>query len=138
MLATLLKSSAPRLGGSQGRRVLLCATYLALACRLLVPPGYMPSALNEDGPISLCPMGLPAGFLPESTEHLHDEDYGGAERLWEPCLFGAAADTALAVEHLHFEVAMLQQVALPAYAVQAHHPVRALGYRSRAPPLLVA
>ena len=33
MLATILKTSAPRLGGSQGRRVLLCATYLALACR---------------------------------------------------------------------------------------------------------
>ena len=137
MLAPILKTSAPMLASRQGRRVLLCATYLALACRLLVPPGYMPSALDENGPISLCPMGLPASFLPESTEHHHDEDYGGAERLWEPCLFGAAADTAPAVEHLHFEVAMLQH-GWPAYAVQAHHPVRALVYRSRAPPLLVA
>ena len=114
------------------------AAYLALACRLLVPPGYMPSALDEGGPVSLCPMGLPEGFLPETAGHHHDDDYGGAERLWEPCLFGAAADSALDVEQVQFDVAMLQQVALPAYAVRAQHPLRALGFRSRAPPLPVA
>ena len=71
--------------------MLLSAAYLALACRLLVPAGYIPSAIGEGGPISLCPTGLPAGFLPESAEHHHHDDYIGAERLWEPCLFGAAA-----------------------------------------------
>ena len=120
------------------RRVLLGAAYLALSCRLLVPAGYMPSAIGEGGPISLCPVGLPADFLPETAEHHHDEDYGAAERLWEPCLFGAAADTAVAVESAHFEAFLLQKVALPAYAVRAPHPFRAPGYRSRAPPLLVA
>ena len=51
-----------------GRRALVCATYLALVCRVLVPSGYMPSAVDEGGPVSLCPLGLPAGFLPESAD----------------------------------------------------------------------
>ena len=120
------------------RRVLQATVYLALACRLLVPAGYMPSAMGEGGPISLCPTGLPADFLPETAEHYHHDDYNGAERLWEPCLFGAAADTAVTAERVHFEALSLEQVALPAYAVRAHHPRRALGFRSRAPPLPVA
>lgn len=121
-----------------GRRGFLYAAYLALACRLFVPPGYMPAALAEGGPISLCPTGLPAGVLPETARHHHDEDYGAAERLWEPCLFGAAADTAPATVQVHFEVARLQNGALPTYAVREHHCARALGFRSRAPPRLVA
>ena len=119
------------------RRGFLYAAYLALACRLLVPPGYMPSALAEGGPISLCPVGLPAGFVPESAGHDH-EDYGAAERLWEPCLFGAAVDTALATAKVHFDVTRLQLSGLPVHAVQVHNPPRALGFFSRAPPRLVA
>ncbi|MCY3794939.1 MAG: hypothetical protein OXG51_11280 [Gammaproteobacteria bacterium] len=127
-----------RVATGHGRRGLLYAAYLALACRLLVPPGYMPSALAEGGPISLCPMGLPAGFLPETAGHDHEEDFGAAERLWEPCLFGAAVDTALATARVHFDVTRLQLLALPVHAVQVHNPPRALGFFSRAPPRLVA
>lgn len=136
--ATKITMSPRRIARRNVCRVLLGAAYLALACRLLVPAGYMPSAIGEGGPISLCPTGLPAGFLPETAEHHHHDDYKGAERLWEPCLLGAAADTALAVEPVHFEALSLEQAALPAYAARAHHPRRALGFRSRAPPLLVA
>jgi hypothetical protein len=37
--------------------------FFALASKLLVPPGYMPSAIADGGPIRLCDVGLPATLV---------------------------------------------------------------------------
>ena len=121
------------------RRTLIRATYLAFACRLMMPAGYMPAAWDEGGPVSLCPMGLPAGLMPEHSGHHHDGDGSpGTELLWEYCPVGALADTASIVPEFLFHIPIFQQVRPAELEPGSFVTVSHLGFRSRAPPLLVA
>jgi len=120
------------------RRALILTTYLAFACRLMIPAGYMPAALGEGGPVTLCPMGLPAGLLPEHSGHHHDGgESRGADLLWEYCPVGALADTASTVPHIVFHLPVFQEVRPgelePTSVVSRPLP----GFRSRAPPFFV-
>jgi hypothetical protein len=131
--------------------------FLALASKLLVPPGYMPSAIADGGPIRLCDVGLPAtlvsgagagehivgaheahanaGALRDRAAAAHDQ--GGRSdkhHEWEHCPLGGLASLAAIADDW--------QIALP-YAVQRHFvPVDFvafdrqifIAFRSRAPP----
>ena len=121
------------------RRALILATYLAFACRLMIPAGYMPAALGEGGPVTLCPMGLPAGLLPEHSGHHHEDgESRGTDLLWEYCPVGALADTASIIPDILFHLPVSQDVG-PAELDPADIVSRPFhGFRPRAPPSFVA
>jgi hypothetical protein len=79
----------------QLKRSLLILGCLAFACRLVIPPGYMPASLADGGPVVFCPVGLPVGFGQETGHHHHDdgEDTQLEELAWENCAFGAVFDS---------------------------------------------
>ena len=102
-----------------------------------MPPGYMPAAFGEGGPVSLCPMGLPAGLLPEhSGPHHEDEESRGADLLWEYCPLGTLTDTGSIVAEIHFQLPVFQQARPNLSVPSAPASVARLGFRSRAPPTL--
>lgn len=105
----------------------------------MIPAGFMPAALGEGGPLTLCPMGLPVGLLPDQSGHHHDDgESGGADLLWEYCPVGALADTASIIPELVFHLPVFQDVR-PAELESAGIVSRPLpGFRSRAPPVFVA
>ena len=118
----------------------MTATYLAFACRLMVPAGYMPAAWGDGGPITLCPMGLPAGLLPEHAGHHHDDgdDGPGAELLWEHCPLGALTDTASLMPDIVFHLPVFLNIRPTDFEPGSIVSRSALGFRSRAPPSFVA
>ena len=106
----------------------------------MVPAGYMPAAWGDGGPITLCPMGLPASLLPEHSGHHHDDgdDGPGAELLWEHCPLGALTDTASIIPEIGFHLPVFLHIRaadLEPARIVSRSPV---GFRSRAPPSSVA
>ena len=119
------------------RRSLLCLAYLAFACRIVIPPGYMPAALDEGGPVVFCPAGLPAGAM-SGTSHHHDDgqDTGDHQLAWEHCPLGAVFDAdALAVD-IAFHLASLRQAPPIEHSETSIVAATPRGFRSRAPPRL--
>lgn len=63
------------------RALLRGVTVVAIACKLLVPVGYMPSALADGGPFTLCGGSGPAGSFVENVDsppHGHDSASSGS------------------------------------------------------------
>jgi hypothetical protein len=134
------------------RHPLLYVAYLALACRLVIPAGFMPAPLADGGPLQLC-HGGPAGALfaalaataaPSDSQHEHHhhdrDDDGGAtpteHDAWQYCPVGAVFAFAALVGEPSVDVLGL----VHAFAAQ---PTRILvsssrtgAYRARAPPLV--
>jgi hypothetical protein len=135
------------------RRPLLYVAYLALACRLVIPAGFMPAPLADGGPLRLC-HGGPAGALLAALaaqtvpsdeqqdrhhQHGHDSDGGPSPEQhdqWEHCPIGAVFASAALVgeptvevlELEHWFVAQPTRILIPSSRTGA--------YRARAPPLV--
>jgi hypothetical protein len=138
---------------SSPRHPLLYVAYLALACRLVIPAGFMPASLADGGPLRLC-LGGPAGALLQALaaqagasreqheqHHHHDHDNeGGATPAehdpWQYCPVGAVFASAALVgessvdvlEPDHFFVDQPTRILVSSSRTGA--------YRARAPPLV--
>ena len=115
------------------RRTLISAMYLAFACRLLVPAGYMPAAWGEGGPIALCPTGLPAALMPEHSGHHHD-DGTDTDHLWENCPLGTLADTAAITPNVVFNLPVSLDISPTDLGLRSTFSRRPADFRSRSPP----
>jgi len=117
------------------KRALLHVFYVAFAIKLLVPVGYMPTALGDGWPIKLCYSGLPANVLGDhGTHHDHDLDGEEDESAWEHCPLGAlAAASGVPAEYL-FHLLRARQGSSPAPYAGYSIANRVVGFRSRAPP----
>ena len=128
---------------SSSQRFLHAFLLPALLVRGLMVPGYMPG--GEDGPLQLCPQGLPAAAVAVLFQHVdHDHARSGAPGdpeegrtggAMERCPLGGslaqsavpAAEFAIAVLHpAQFTTGLLDRL-LPRAAERTH--------RARAPPL---
>ena len=136
------------------RRTVIWLAYLGLACRMLIPAGYMPAPLSHGGPVVLCHGGLSGQLLKSLIRpaSLHEHAHGGSSShapdgaehapggsdgqhaAWEHCPVGTAlAAVALTgdyVIHLDAIRAPLPE-AEPVILVSA--PVTR-NYWARAPP----
>lgn len=113
-------------------RLLLLVTYLALACKFLIPVGYMPAAIDDGWPVRLCLSGLPANlFSHGETHHQHDQS---DDSKWQTCSFGvmssAVAVTSEPATDSPLPVAVPVQKICTAVAANA----TVVAFRSRAPP----
>ncbi len=125
----------------KARRLLPLFVLAALACRLLIPAGYMPAALDEGGPIQLCSSGLPSSVLPggsgQGDHHDHDGSHdpdGSHELAWEHCPFGVL----LSVDAIDIEYGLAIPYGFAQSAWTAYRRISAIGARTpfnaRAPP----
>ncbi len=115
-----------------------CLVIAAFALRVLVPVGYMPTAVSGGWFLQLCPDGLSAQVMSRLLggghgHHHHVDDAGSAERL--QCDLGGA----LSAELCKADVVALQSGAtagLPRVAGEASTTdlLILLAFRSRAPP----
>jgi hypothetical protein len=133
------------------RHPLLYVAYLALACRLAIPAGFMPAPLADGGPLRLC-LGGAAGALLEALaaqsaasggqhdhHHGHD-DTGGASPAehdpWEYCPVGAVFASAALVGESSIDVLELEHFYTARSTRVLVSSWRTGAYRARAPPLV--
>jgi len=104
--------------------VLLGYILLSLSIRVLTPAGYMPMPLAGDGPIALCPGGLPSDTFSASLGHAahgNHEDHGDHAN-------GGDGEPQKHKNH-HVEIcpvgALLGSAAAPTYDVTVSVPLNA-------------
>lgn len=121
------------------KHALISATYLAFACRILVPAGYMPAAWGEGGPITLCPTGMPSGLLSQNSDHKHhDSDENLPEsQLWENCPLGTLIDTESIISAVQFHTPLFQSSLKIDTATIGVFSTFQLSFRPRAPPFSI-
>ena len=119
------------------KRTLLFVAFVAFACRLVIPPGFMPAGLDEGGPVVFCPVGLPDGFGP-SAHHNHGDGEDGkvAELAWERCAFGAVFDAEALVVNVDLQIPTLGDDTPSMWQQSLFVSSVPPAYRSRAPPAL--
>lgn len=114
-------------------RLLLLVTYLSLACKFLIPVGYMPAAIGDGWPVRLCLAGLPADLFSHGEGH-HQHDRSD-DNKWQTCSFGvmssAAAVTSEPALNVPLPIATPLQVVCPGIVENA----TVVAFRSRAPPV---
>jgi hypothetical protein len=121
---------------NRARKALLYAFYIAFAAKTLIPVGYMPAALADGWPIRLCE-AFPAGVLvsDHGAHHDHGEDDDDeGDQHWRHCPLGALASAAGIPSEYRIRLSSPGQDYLPPPLVSRPVAVRALGFRSRAPP----
>jgi hypothetical protein len=126
------------------RALLLGLVYLALACRLVIPAGYMPAPLGQGGPIMLCPGGF-FGAAPSVRDdlhaghhgdhHAHGEEQSGSEHAgWEHCPVGSIFAAAALTSSVDLPVLALRHVLQPLEPARAIASIATQPYQARAPP----
>jgi hypothetical protein len=117
--------------------------YFALACRLVIPAGYMPAPLDQGGPIMLCPGGL-FGGVPVASEDAHtshgdqhshgDDSSESGHAGWEHCPVGSILAAAALTSVAELPTLALQHVLLPAEHAGEIESLTTRAYQARAPP----
>ena len=122
---------------NQARHSLPFVVLAALACRLLIPAGYMPAPLGDGGPIQLCSFGVPSGSGHDDHHDHHGshDPHGNHELAWEHCPFGVLLSVdAVDVEPVLATREIRADATLTAYRRVSSNGVRT-PFRARAPPL---
>lgn len=122
------------------RRSYLLVAALAMLCmRALTPDGYMPGSTDSGLLFELCPSGMPQEIMRalsgDGHHHHHHGDAGsGSAASAEQCPIGHMLSSAAAADSQPPASIAPHNVAydLPAFAALVS--VRAVAYRSRAPP----
>jgi hypothetical protein len=133
-------------------RLLIWLAYLGLACRVVVPAGYMPAPLADGGPIVLCHGGAAGQVLSrlgelagnhhsehgdQHRDHHPDtgEDGSGVHDAWEICPLGKVLTAAAITAEFTLHTLELSE---PAPATEPRNLTAAVthgAYWARAPPL---
>ena len=136
------------------RLALIWLGYLGLACRVLVPAGYMPAPLGQGGPVILCHGGIAGQFLaslqteptePDHHAHAHGEaasgahdgashDDSGQHEAWELCPIGSALAAAALTAEFDLQTVTLSEPAPAVEPVAFATTLLARSYWARAPP----
>ena len=124
-----------------GQTTLVVLAFLALAMKVLVPPGYMAASGPADGPpfaLVLCTAQgpVPAAALPAAVQTDALGDTSGDESKdnppHSPCVFAGHAAGAVGPDQLTVQSVRFAGYAPPAVAVQ---PIATPGRGLTAPPL---
>lgn len=131
------------------RSGLLRITVVAIACQLIVPPGYMPAAIAAGSPLALCgSLPIPGLAIAEPSAALHSghyDDHPAATNTdsekppqtheWNACPLGALSATAATVSKPCFSFAAFRHEPPSFSARETQSCAAVLGFRSRAPPI---
>jgi hypothetical protein len=125
------------------RRALSGLILLGLACRALIPVGYMPAPLTAGGPVVLCPgdfsialLNLPGVRGAHHHNHHGSQDSRGAgHTAWDACAFAAASAAFLPVAEYATAALVFEQVPPPAAPAAVAPYLPAASYSARAPPV---
>jgi len=126
---------------NRSKQWLARATYVAVACKLLIPYGYMPTALADGGPFILCqsywPTAPSVGHEDQEDHENHEnqDDHESSDDAWTHCALGALSFAAALSDHHEASLLNFQDlpVSLPATATLRQQSTFA--FRSRAPPV---
>lgn len=144
-------------------RTLLRLSLVGFACRALIPVGFMPAALDEGGPITICHGGMAGAFFQalaareteprphaaHHAEHAHTDAHGivadeerasgdaAAHAAWERCAVGAAFAHAALPAQLDVALLGLDDVVERVEPRVTPPSFVAAPYRARAPPSLI-
>lgn len=124
------------------RRALIWAVYLGLACRVLIPAGYMPAPLDEGGPFKPCPSGLSGRIFENHGEQFaeHLSGHGNATLddhiAWELCPTGIVLESFALTPEVTTPALTTGGIFLPAKFVSLDYFDTPSNFQSRAPPLV--
>ncbi len=122
------------------QRALFGLILSGLACRALIPAGYMPAPLAAGGPVVLCPGNWSTALLnlpgaPGAHHHHHGtQDDSREHTAWEACAFAAASAAFLPVAESATAALVFEQVTPPAVSEAGAPFLPAVSYSARAPP----
>lgn len=133
-------------------RGLLPLAYVALACKLMIPVGYMPAAFGAGGPFTLCPGEFPVALLDTGAghgahaerTHVGDDAHAGhgepatptghGDAVWEHCSLGALAATAALASEYVIGLCARDPDSITVAPARMAPPARPIAFRARAPP----
>lgn len=123
------------------QQVLAGLILFGLACRALIPVGYMPAPLAAGGPVVLCPgdystalLNLPGARSAHRHHHGGEDPQGAGHTAWDACAFAAASAAFLPVAEYAAAALVSEHVAPPAAAEISAPFLPAASYSARAPP----
>ena len=123
--------------GSPRYRALVALAALAMALRVMVPVGFMPSSTANGWYLELCPDGLPTQVMVAlfGEHHAH---HGGDDNSFYECDYGGGTvGAALLDTGAPFATAFAAADPVAADDTSLPAGTRVLGFRSRAPPSVV-
>ena len=113
-------------------RAVLIFTFVSLACKFLIPVGFMPAAISEGWPVRMCHTGLPEGLFSHDG-HRHEHNSNDDLRL-ENCTLGASISAAaITIEHAR-QVPQFHEAPTTVDTARLSIDTIVLVFRSRAPP----
>jgi hypothetical protein len=116
----------------QASRAVLLVTYMSLACKFLIPVGYMPAAVSDGWPVRMCHSGLPEGLF--SHDGAHHEHSKKDDLRWENCSLGALVSAAAVTSEHALQVPYLGEAPTPSAHVRKSIDSTVFVFHSRAPP----
>lgn len=116
-------------------RTVLFITCVSLACKFLIPVGYMPAPIGDGWPVRMCHTGLPASLIAHDDSH-HQHSQAGDLR-WEQCSFGALFSADSVVNE--YALQELNPGEAPVLSTYNRHSIDTtiVAFHSRAPPTRV-
>jgi hypothetical protein len=139
------------------RLALIWLGYLGLACRMLVPAGYMPAPLGQGGPVILCHGGIAGEFFKslrteraDADHHAHHgdassgshdvashDDGSGQHEAWELCPIGSALAAVALTGEFALQTLELDEPAPAVEPAPFATTLLARAYWARAPPSIL-
>jgi Protein of unknown function (DUF2946) len=123
---------------SLSRKSLLALTAVAVACKLLIPIGYMPAPISGGAPLMFCPDATAAVSLHARAHHREGHGKGGSELKWDHCPYGALAKSAPISITLAAPIAPGAATPVPVLREPVRTGIRLAAFRARAPPIPLA
>lgn len=108
---------------------------LSVVVRMLIPTGYMPAAIGDGWPVTLCQHGMPHGLFADA-HHRHHADSDKTATLWDTCTFGASSAVYGPGSELQIGITAPENVAVPVARAALVSVTSVVPFQSRAPPVI--
>jgi len=114
-------------------RAVVLLTFVSLACKFLIPVGYMPAAISDGWPVRMCHSGLPEGlYSQDDDQHHHSET---DDERWENCSLGIALSAIGITSEFAFHLPYFDDDKIYFAFTQTTIDTTVVAFQSRAPPV---
>jgi len=108
---------------------------LSVVVRMLIPTGYMPTAIGDGWPVTMCQHGMPHGMF-SNPHHQHHADADETATLWDSCSFGAASAVYGPSGEMQIAITVVAEIAVPTAHVSLLSATTVVPFQPRAPPVI--